>query len=114
MLAQIANNITDLQKMKVKAASDTELAEINRQIEAQHDRRMILQAEAASRVAVILNGSMRFLMALPVAMFLNKWLLWDKVIGSFAGCSGKYGSGFPEKCASFVTDGLDLNTWYIV
>lgn len=117
MLSQLANNITDLQKMKVKAASDTELAEINKQIEAQHDRRMILQAEAASRIGIILNGGMRFLMALPVAVYLNKLLLWDKVVGSFVHCANgldKVNGVIQNGCKSFVTDSLDSNTWYVV
>jgi hypothetical protein len=112
MLTQVANNITDLQKMKVKAASDTELANINRQLEEAHDRRQILVAEAASRIGILLNGGMRFLMALPVAAFLNKLLLWDKVVGSYAHCS----KGFETagRCATFNTDPLDANTWYVV
>jgi hypothetical protein len=98
MLAQIANNITDLQKLKVRAQSDTELASINRQIEEAHDRRQVLVAEAASRVGILLNGGMRFLMAVPVTAFLWKWLMWDKVVGSFAHCA----------------QGLDQNTWLIL
>lgn len=112
MLTQVANNITDLQKMKVKAQSDTELADINRQLEAAHDRRQVLVAEAASRIGILLNGGMRFLMALPVAAFLNKLLLWDKVVGSFAKCSK--GFEVPGSCYSFNTDPLDANTWYVV
>jgi hypothetical protein len=114
MLAQVANNITDLQKMKVKAQSDTELAHINKQIEEAHDRRQILVAEAASRVGILLNGGIRALMALPVVIFLNKWLVWDKVVGSFAGCSGKTPITPLGKCYTYVTDPLDSNTWLII
>lgn len=117
MLTQIANNITDLQKLKVKAASDTELASINRQIEEAHDRRQILVAEAASRVGILLNGGMRFLMAVPVTAFLWKWLLWDKVVGSYAHCAqglDKVNGVLQERCASFVTDPIDQNTWLIL
>ena len=114
MLAQVANNITDLQKLKVKAQSDTEIKDIDRRIEEAHDRRMILQAEAASRIGIVLNGSMRALMAAPVAIFLWKYLAWDKVAGSIAHCAGKYGATMPERCATFVTDPLDANSWWIV
>jgi hypothetical protein len=114
MLTQVANNITDLQKMKVRAASDTELAEINRKIEEAHDRRAIVVAEAGHRVGVILNGGMRAIMALPVAIFLWKWLVWDKVMGAFAHCAGKYGAGMPDRCATYITDPLDGNTWLII
>jgi hypothetical protein len=114
MLTQVANNITDLQKMKVKAQSDTELADINRRIEEAHDRRMILQAEAGNRIAVVLNGGMRAIMAAPIAIFLWKYLTWDKVFGSFAHCAGTYGATMPERCATYVTDPLDANSWMIV
>ena len=117
MLAQIANNITDLQKLKVRAQSDTELANINRQIEEAHDRRQVLVAEAASRVGILLNGGMRFLMAVPVTAFLWKWLMWDKVVGSFAHCAqglDKVNGVLQERCASFVTDPIDQNTWLIL
>lgn len=117
MLTQVANNITDLQKLKVKAQSDTELANINRQIQEAHDRTLILQAEAASRLGLLLNGGMRFLMALPVAVFLNKLLVWDKVVGSFYSCANgldKVNGVIRDGCKSFVTDSLDSNTWYVV
>ena len=114
MLAQVTNKIADLQMLKVKAQSDTDIKEIDRQIEQAHDRRQILVAEAASRTGILLNGGMRFLMAMPVTIFLWKWLAWDKVVGSFAGCAGKYGEAFPPKCASFVTDPIDSNTWLIL
>jgi hypothetical protein len=117
MLTQVANNITDLQKMKVKAQSDTEIQDINRRIEEAHDRRQILVAEAASRVGILLNGGMRFLMALPVTAFLWKWLLWDKVVGSFAHCAqglDKVNGVLQGRCASFVTDPIDQNTWLIL
>jgi hypothetical protein len=117
-ISQIANKITDLQMLKVKAQSDTELADINRRIEEAHDRRQILVAEAGQRIGIILNGGMRALMALPVAVFLWKWLVWDKVIGAFAHCAGPFGKAvngvMPERCATYITDQLDGNTWLIV
>ena len=117
MLAQITNKITDLQMLKAKAQADTEIREIDRRIEEAHDRRQIIVAEAASRIGTILNGGMRALMALPVAVFLNKLLLWDKVVGSFAHCANgldKVNGVIQNGCKSFVTDPLDSNTWYVV
>lgn len=114
MLTSVANNITDLQKLRVKAQSDTEIKEIDRKIEEAHDRRMILQAEAGSRIGVVLNGGMRALMAAPAAIFLWKYLAWDKVAGSIAHCAGTYGAAMPERCATYVTDPLDTNSWLVV
>lgn len=117
MLTSVTNNITDLQKLKVKAQSDTEIRDIDRRIEEAHDRRQVLVAEAASRIGILLNGGMRFAMAVPVTAFLWKWLLWDKVAGSFAHCAqglDKVNGVLQERCASFVTDPIDQNTWMIL
>lgn len=114
MLGQLANNITDLQKMKVKAASDTDLAQINKQLEEAHDRRAIIIAESGNRIASFFTAGMRALMAAPIAIFLWKWLVWDKVIGSLSRCAGKFGDANPDGCATFITDRLDDNTWWIV
>jgi hypothetical protein len=117
MLAQITNKITDLQMLKAKAQADTEIRDIDRRIEEAHDRRQVIVAEAASRVGILLNGGMRFAMAVPVTAFLWKWLLWDKVVGSFAHCAqglDKVNGVLQERCASFVTDPIDQNTWMIL
>src|SRR5262245_5823289 len=118
MLTSIANNITDLQKMKVKAQSDAEIQEINRKIEEAHDRRAIVIAESGNRIASFFTAGMRALAAAPVVLFLWKWLAWDKVAGSFAGCAGKFGQdstgAIADRCSSFITDRLDDNTWWIV
>ena len=117
MLSQIANNITDLQKMKVKAGSDKELAEINRQLEEAHDRRAIIVAESGNRVASFFTAGMRAHFAAPVAIFLWKWRVWDKVVGSLAKCAGSFGNqqgNVPDRCATFITDRVDDNTWWII
>ena len=106
MLTQMANNITDLQKMKVKATSDHELAEINKQIEAVHDRRQVLIAEAGSRLNAFVRAGFT-LLTFPV---LAKILVWDKVVGPFVGCVGKD----PAGCAMFNTDALGTEIWAVI
>ena len=106
MLTQMANNITDLQKMKVKAQSDHEIAAINAQIEAVHDRRQVLIAEAGSR----LNGIVRAGFTLLTFPVLAKILIWDKVVGPFFGCVGKD----PVGCQIFNTDALGYEIWAVI
>jgi len=106
MLTQMANNITDLQKMKVKAQSDHELAAINSQIEAIHDRRQVLIAEAGSRLNAIVRAGFT-LLTFPV---LAKILIWDKVVGPFVGCVGKD----PIGCSMFNTDALGYEIWAVI
>jgi len=106
MLTQMANNITDLQKMKVKAQSDHEIAAINAQIEAVHDRRQVLIAEAGSR----LNGIIRAGFTLLTFPVLAKVFVWDKVVGPFVGCVGKD----PVGCQMFNTDALGVELWSVI
>lgn len=106
MLTQMANNITDLQKMKVKAASDHEIAQINSEIEAIHDRRQVLIAEAGNR----LNGIMRFTLTLTTLPLLLKIMFFDKVVGPFFGCVGKD----PVGCQMFNTDALGYEIWAVI
>lgn len=57
-----------------------------------------------------LNIKMRFVLALGPAGVLLKLFIWDKVIGSFVGCSqAPFGT-----CKIFVTDPLDDNQWKVV
>jgi len=52
--------------------------------------------------------SVRPLMATPFIIFLFKVVVWDKVIGSFVGCSGTVEAG---TCRTFLTDPLDPKMW---
>lgn len=73
-------------------------------------RRDVLVAEAPTPSG-IWNARMRTLLAVGPMSILLKLMLWDKVIGSFAGCSGK---NTPASCSLFVTDPLDANQWYVI
>ncbi len=41
---------------------------------------------------------------LSIALYVAKAVVWDKVIGSFVGCSGK---DLPGTCVTFATDPMD-------
>lgn len=106
-LTSLANNITDLQKMKVKATSDNEIANINRQIEELHDKRQVLIAEAGSRVNAYMRGAITLIAMFPLA----KIFVMDKTIGPFFGCVGKV---VPASCDMFTTDALGTELWGVI
>ena len=113
-ISEITGKIVDLKRSRVEAESNIEKAEIDRAIQESQDRKAVLLAEAGHRLAASLNATMRMTLALGPAAVLLKIFLWDKVIGSFAGCSGNMTEGMWEKCKIYVTDALDPNLWQVV
>lgn len=103
----LGGSIVDLLKQKSKAESDKELKEIDKQIEAVREKRAVLIAEAGSAFGGTINSAMRATIALSASLLMFKLWAWDKVGGSIAGCSGKFGS-LPG-CEYFLTD--PLNEW---
>lgn len=105
-IAQIAGQITDLERARLTASTEQQKNEINERIEGLHDKRQVLVAEAGSRV----NAYMRFAIAAGPAVYLGKIFIWDKIAGSLAGCAGVT----TEFCRStFQTDSLDPNLWWV-
>lgn len=115
-ISSITGKITDLKIAQTQAASNTEKARIESQIEEVHDKRAVLVAEAGNRLAGIFNALARFLLALGPIVILNKILIWDKTIGSFAGCSQGLDNLAMniQRCASYTTDPLDVHQWYVI
>lgn len=111
-ISALGGKLADLWLARQKATTDYERAAIDRQIQESHDRQAVLVAEAGSRLAGGLNASMRFLIALGPMLLLNKYFIWDKVIGSFWDCAGS--KGLLPRCDHFTTDGLDSNLWWVV
>jgi hypothetical protein len=48
---------------------------------------------------------------LPAGLAIWKLLVWDKVLGSFAGCTHQ---PLPTGCHYFRTDSFDPNLWWVV
>jgi hypothetical protein len=72
-------------------------------------KRDVLVAESGrSNINAIIRG----LIGASVAGVLGKLLVWDKVVGSIAGCSGSLGS--LDGCHVFRTDPLDANQWGVI
>lgn len=100
------------------AISNTKIAAINATTEQEriHANEMVLTLQARRDVLIAesahskVNIYMRALISLGPTSVLLKIFLWDKVIGSLAGCSqAAHGT-----CGKFTTDALDPNLWQVV
>lgn len=104
----ITNAISNEKIASLNAKTDEERIAANERVNTLQARRDVMIAEAgASR----LNIWIRSLIALGPASVLLKIFLWDKVIGSFVGCSGPTA---PGTCQTFTTDPLDANLWQVI
>lgn len=106
------NHITDaISNEKIaglNATTQQEQIASGERVKTLEARRDLMIAEAGtSRLNIIV----RSVMAIGPGSVLLKLLLWDKVIGSFVGCSGHTVAG---TCGTFLTDPLDDNQWKIV
>jgi beta-phosphoglucomutase-like phosphatase (HAD superfamily) len=108
-IASFAKSITDLKAQREKAASDSERQKIDAEIREMEARKAAVIAEAGNRVAGAINATIRAALALGPVLYVLKYYAWDKVIGAFAGCANlPKGKPAPDKCATFVTDGLNV------
>lgn len=107
-VGKVSDNIKELEIKREETKSNKEKALIDAQIAEAHDRKDVIVAEAGSRI----NSIVRALLAIPPALILYKLLAIDKVIGSFAGCSGE--AGRDVSCQIFRTDPLDGYQWGVI
>lgn len=110
-ISNVVSKITDLKQAQVQASTDQEKMKIDAEIAEAHDRKAALIAEAGQRVAGIMNASVRMVLTIGPAALLVKLMLWDKVIGSFYGCTQTI---MPTGCHVFKTDPLDTNQWAVI
>lgn len=95
----------------VNATTDRERAEITGRIEALQIQRDVLVADAAKSK---LDLYLRTAAALGPIAYVDKYYLWDKVIGSLAGCVGKMDEATAKSCAIFTTDPVSTEEWILV
>ncbi len=103
----ITNAIANERIAKINAGTEEERISADERIKALDAKRSVLIAESGSRINMI----MRVALAVGPAAFLLKVFLYDKVIGSFAGCAGPQPKG---ACPTFLTDALDDNLWKVI
>lgn len=105
----ITNAITNERIKKINAQTDQERIRADERINSLQAKRDVLIAESSgSRINAIVRASIGGF----VSLVLGKLLFWDKVMGSFLGCSGKLGQ-LPG-CEIFRTDPLDSNQWAVI
>ncbi len=78
-IERITKAITDVQIAKAKAATDEEKIAADERIKALQAKRDVLIAESADST----NRTVRALMALPVVIWLWKFMVFDKVFGQW-------------------------------
>ena len=103
----ITNAISNEKIAALNATTDQDRIRSDERIKTLEARRDVLVAESGvSKINIV----MRSLMAMSVVVVLWKLLVWDKVIGSFMGCSG----AARGTCGIFTTDQFDANQWQII
>jgi len=99
--SSISKDLRDRQIAKEQAGTEKEKARIQSEIEALHDRKDVLVAEAGSR----LNQIVRALIALGPGLYVFKYFAIDKFTGSLIGCRL---DPLPDFCHRFATDPLNV------
>jgi len=74
--------ISDEKIAQIKATSDVEKAQIAAKIGQLESQRDVLIADSQSKTGWI-DQAIRFFLTLPIILYLNKLITWDKVIGSW-------------------------------
>lgn len=93
----------------IDAKTDQQRIAVQERITSLQAKRDVLVAESGRSS---INAGVRASIGIFVALILGKLLFWDKVIGSWAGCSGSYGA--LEACRIYRTDPLDANQWAVI
>ena len=106
----ITNAISNERIRQIDAKTEQDKIRAQERINSLQAKRDVLVAESAgSRFNSFVRGGI----GTSVGILIAKFLVWDKVIGSFWGCAGK-GAGDRLECMTFRTDILDSNQWAIV
>lgn len=108
----VTNAIRDLQLSKIKAQTDKEKAQIQERIDQLQAIAAVQSIEAKESK---INAIARFtLFGLPAGVAIWKLVVWDKVIGSYTGCAGKFAELHLDQCKTFRTDNFDPNMWWVI
>lgn len=92
----------------IGATTDRERIEVNERILSLTAQRDVLVADSAKSSV---DMWMRVFAASGPCSYVTKVFLWDKVVGSFVGCSGHT---LPGTCETFITDPVTDQQWYVV
>lgn len=99
-ISRIAGKIADAKMASIQATTDKEKIAADERIRALEDRRSVLIAESTTPI----NAIVRACASLGPIAYTTKILLWDKVIGSFAGYTPNV----------FRTDDITPEQWKLI
>lgn len=102
----ITNKISDERIKLIEAKTDAQRISAEEKVSTLQARRDVLVAESSKS---IINSVIRACISASAAIILAKLLVWDKVVGSLAGCAGA--AGRAAECAIFNTDPIDSYQW---
>lgn len=91
-IARITDKIVDLRAKRLNAETEQKKIQADEDVAVLQARRDVLISESGSKI----NALIRIAFAFPCAVYINKLIIWDKVLG--------WGS----------TDNLSDNLWWIV
>lgn len=93
----------------IDAKTDQQRITTQERITSLQAKRDVMIAESgSSKINAMVRGSIGGF----VSIILGKLLVWDKAVGSVAGCSGSL--GIQDGCHIFRTDPLDSNQWAVI
>lgn len=104
----ITNAIANERLALITAKTDQERIAAQENISVLQTRRDALIAKKSPMTELIM-----FILALGPGVILLKFFAWDKTMGSLYGCA-RTDALFDPYCASFRTDPLDANQWWVV
>lgn len=113
-IMNLVGQITDLKKAKIVADSDIQKKQIDASIFELEDKKSVIVAMAGTRIGAFCFAIPQFILGISISTYVAKLLLWDKVVGSFQGCTKGAPNNLLSECLIYNTDGLDANLWWIV
>ena len=104
----ITKALSDAKIAAINATTQQEQIHATERVNTLQARRDVLIAEAGSGSRI--NLVMRSCFAAVALIVVAKLYVWDKVIGSFVGCS----QAIKGTCGAFTTDTIDENGWKLI
>ena len=85
-ITSITGEIANAKIAQINATSDVEKTQIAAKIDQLQAQRDVLIADSTSKSGWV-DQTTRFFLTLPIILYLNKVIVWDKVVGSWPGYS---------------------------
>ena len=110
----ITNAIANERIKQLDAKTDQDRIASEERQKSLEARRDVLVAEGSNPTSNIFNVCTRLLLALSALLMWFKLGPWDKVFGSWHGCTNTILIDRPSDCYLYRTDTLDPNMWWMM